>query len=274
GGTALSKCYRIIERFSEDIDLVTLRVEEETGAQLKKKLKEIYNPVNVIMPEVDLPGVTNKRGMIRKTAHEYPKAFKGLYGQVRDKVIIEASWLGHYEPYHSRGINSYIYDMMLGKEQHALIKEYEMDPFTVQVLDIKRTLCEKILSLVRFSYTENPISDLKMKIRHLYDLHQLLAKPEIQEFLDSVEFEAMLNRVGEDDLEGYRSNNDWLVHHPSEAMIFNKPEEVWHELERTYTNDFKGLVFGHFPVSDQVLSSLNVLSQRIKGISWNVKKAE
>ena len=85
GGTALSKCYRMIERFSEDIDLVTLRSEQETGAQLKKKLKDIYKPVNVIMPEVDVPGVTNKRGMIRKTAHEYPKAFKGQYGQVREK---------------------------------------------------------------------------------------------------------------------------------------------------------------------------------------------
>lgn len=31
GGTALSKCYKMIDRFSEDIDLVTLRREGETG---------------------------------------------------------------------------------------------------------------------------------------------------------------------------------------------------------------------------------------------------
>ena len=39
GGTALSKCFKYIDRFSEDIDLVVLRREEETGSQLKNKLK-------------------------------------------------------------------------------------------------------------------------------------------------------------------------------------------------------------------------------------------
>ena len=36
GGTALSKCFDIIERFSEDIDLVLLRKGDESGNQLKK----------------------------------------------------------------------------------------------------------------------------------------------------------------------------------------------------------------------------------------------
>ena len=35
GGTALSKCYQMIERFSEDIDLVVLRKEGETDSKLK-----------------------------------------------------------------------------------------------------------------------------------------------------------------------------------------------------------------------------------------------
>ncbi len=38
GGTALSKCYNMIERFSEDIDLVVLRREGETDSKLKSKL--------------------------------------------------------------------------------------------------------------------------------------------------------------------------------------------------------------------------------------------
>lgn len=41
GGTALSKCFGIIERFSEDIDLVVLNKEGEAGNQLKKKLKKL-----------------------------------------------------------------------------------------------------------------------------------------------------------------------------------------------------------------------------------------
>jgi predicted nucleotidyltransferase component of viral defense system len=37
GGTALSKCFGMIQRFSEDIDLVVLRKEGESGNQLKKQ---------------------------------------------------------------------------------------------------------------------------------------------------------------------------------------------------------------------------------------------
>lgn len=40
GGTALSKCFGLIERFSEDIDLVVLKQEGEGGNQLKNKLKK------------------------------------------------------------------------------------------------------------------------------------------------------------------------------------------------------------------------------------------
>src|SRR5690625_25870 len=41
GGTALSKCFKIIERFSEDIDLVVLQKEGETGNQLKNKNRKV-----------------------------------------------------------------------------------------------------------------------------------------------------------------------------------------------------------------------------------------
>lgn len=41
GGTSLSKCYGLIERFSEDIDLVVVHSGEETDNQLKKKIKTI-----------------------------------------------------------------------------------------------------------------------------------------------------------------------------------------------------------------------------------------
>jgi len=76
GGTALSKCNGLIKRFSEDIDLVVLRNPEDTGNQLKKKLKTISKCVENIIPETKMEGITNKKGMIRKTAHSYEKQFR------------------------------------------------------------------------------------------------------------------------------------------------------------------------------------------------------
>ena len=43
GGTALSKCYSLINRFSEDIDIVLLN--QSTSNQLKNMLKEVSKAV-------------------------------------------------------------------------------------------------------------------------------------------------------------------------------------------------------------------------------------
>ncbi|WP_252624292.1 nucleotidyl transferase AbiEii/AbiGii toxin family protein [Aquirufa antheringensis] len=56
GGTALSKCYHMIERFSEDIDLVVLRREGETDNKLKSKLKEVSSVLEAVLPEVTIEG--------------------------------------------------------------------------------------------------------------------------------------------------------------------------------------------------------------------------
>lgn len=80
------------------------------------------------------------------------------------------------------------------------------------------------MSLVRFSYGENPIKDLRLKIRHVYDLHQLLQVKEFSDFFDSDGFINMLLKVGQDDVASYKSNNQWLKHHPNEALIFKDQE--------------------------------------------------
>ncbi|WP_262497238.1 nucleotidyl transferase AbiEii/AbiGii toxin family protein [Maribacter sp. 6B07] len=64
--------------------------------------------------------------------------------------------------------------MMNATNQTTMAEEYNLLPFEALVLDSRRTLCEKLMSLVRFSHTETPIVDLNAKIRHVYDIHQLL----------------------------------------------------------------------------------------------------
>lgn len=69
GGTCLSKCHQLIQRFSEDIDLVVFRNQDENDNQLKKKIRNISNIVSKILPEIHVEGLTNKKGNIRKTVH-------------------------------------------------------------------------------------------------------------------------------------------------------------------------------------------------------------
>ena len=117
GGTALSKCFQLIDRFSEDIDLVVVKNKNDTGNQLKNKIKRISTCVSAVLPEIEVEGITNKVGVIRKTAHTYPRVFSGPFGQVRDFIIVESSCLGNFKPYHSSFVSSFIYEMMLHANQ-------------------------------------------------------------------------------------------------------------------------------------------------------------
>jgi len=271
GGTALSKCFGLIERFSEDIDLIVLRGEGETGGRMKSKIRKVSKAVEEVMPEVQVENITVKKGMNRKTAHTYSKEFSGNYGQIRDVIIVEATWLGYYEPYTSKTISSFIYEMMINNKQKATAEENQLMPFEVRVLEPKRTLCEKIMSLVRFSYAEDPIEDLKKKIRHTYDLHQLLEDRDIKEFFNSKMFDRMLLKVANDDVVSYRNNNQWLAHHPNEALLFADLDNIWPKLKSTYDGDFSNLVYGKLPSETSVKEILRQIKLRIQDIEWTVQ---
>ncbi len=271
GGTALSKCFNMIERFSEDIDLVVLRREGETDNKLKSKLKAISKVVETVLPEVAIEGITHKMGMNRKTAHAYNKEFIGDYGQVRDVIILESTWLGYYEPYTTKSIVSFVGQMMLDNKQSEIAKDNGLLPFDLLTLEPIRTICEKIMSLVRFSYGDNPMDDLKKKIRHTYDLHQLLKQDEFSKFFQSTAFDEMLLKVANDDVASFRNNNKWLNHHPNEALIFKDLENVWNELKTIYNGDFKNLVYGELPKEEAVLETLKMIQERLKAVSWTIK---
>lgn len=271
GGTALSKCFNLIERFSEDIDLVVLRHDGESNNKLTNKIKKISEVINTVLPEVVVEEVTHKMGMNRKTAHTYAKEFNGNYGQVRDVIIIEATWLGYFEPYTTKSINSYVGNMMIMNGQSEIAKEYGLLSFEVLVLESVRTLCEKIMSLVRFSYSDAPIEDLKKKIRHAYDLHQLLQQKELFDFFHSIDFEKMLVTVANDDVRSFKNNNEWLVNHPVDAIIFKELDRTWGELKVAYISDFKNLVYGDLPNENDVRETLKKIEERLRTVIWDVK---
>ncbi len=270
GGTALSKCYGLIDRFSEDIDLVVKHTNEETDNQLKRKIKRVGKVVEESLPEVAVEGLTVKRGMNRKTGHEYPRIFAGDFGQVRNVIVVEATWFGYFEPYGSQSVTSYIHDMMVARGQQEMLTEYTLGPFEVNALRPERTLCEKIMSLVRFSYGENPIRDLQMKIRHTYDLHKMLEDEGVRSFFEGGEFDELINRVAQDDVVSFRNNNEWLRYHPNECFLFSDITDVWERLKTTYIRDFQGLVYRDFPDESLVHASLIAIQERMATVDWQI----
>lgn len=267
GGTALSKCFGVIKRFSEDVDLVMIRHESDGSSAMERKVKKPSKVLDAYIPEMPVKGLTHKMGMLRKTVHQYKKQLKGDFGQVRDVIVLEASYLGRYEPFYTTTINSYIGDMMLEVGQEALAIENGTLPFQVQVMHEHRTVCEKIMSLVRFSYGNNPTQQLKDKIRHTYDIHQLLTIESVNAFFKSSAFDQMLKNVAEDDRLSFKTDNDWLDNHPKDALLFSNTEEVWATLKNTYSQDFARLVYGDLPQEGMILKTLKRVSERLHQIS-------
>jgi hypothetical protein len=271
GGTALSKCFGLIDRFSEDIDLVIQKNESDSGNQLKQRIKQVGTAVSKVLPEVEIQGVSHRRGMIRKTAHSYAHEFSGSYGQVRDVIIVEATWLGGSDPFTTKTVHSNIYEMMLANDQETMTEQFNLCPITVKALRPERTLCEKIMSLIRFSHSNTPVEDLKKKIRHVYDLHQLLNHSKLNAFFHSPDFDRLFLSVSQDDVESFANNNDWLKAHPQEALIFSDLDLIWPQLTPVYEGDFSKLVYGHLPCEAEIYSTLLSIKNRLSTIEWAIQ---
>lgn len=274
GGTSLSKCYKVIERFSEDIDLVVVKNDDDTGNTLKRKLKEVTDVVeNSLLEVVPNDPQSKKLGSLRKIVYSYPKiGVQGIYGEVRENIVVEVSHLGNFQPNVEKPICTLIAQYIKTTQTPELIAQFGLEDFQVKALAVERTFCEKIISLVRFSHTENPLEDLSKKVRHTYDLHQLMQLKEIQNFVSSPEFDSMLLQVGMDDDKAIPNDKNWLYEHPKDALIFSKTSLVWNHLRKVYGTKFKELVSGQLPDENAVFETLVFLSERIQKMKWPIKK--
>lgn len=270
GGTSLSKCYNLIDRFSEDIDIAVLKNEGESEALITRKVRYLSKLVTEYLPEENLEGITSKHGRLRKTAHIYNRILDGEFGAVKDRIILEVTSFGNAEPFTVRNVSCYLAEMMKINKKSDLIKEYELQPFKVQVLGIERTFTEKIMSLVRFSKQTDPYKDLAERIRHIYDLYMLIQDTDVKAFLNHDGFESMMQKIGREDFESFNNNNEWLYEHPSNAIIFKNPEETWDIIKTPYNTTFKEMVFGELPESTELISMLTEIHSRLVKISWNI----
>lgn len=126
------------------------------------------------------------------------------------------------------------------------------------------------MSLVRCSFAADHLNELKKKIRHAYDLHMMLQHIPIADFFQSLDFEIMIKRVAQDDIIGYKNNNQWLLNHPKSAPIFGQAASVWKVLIPTYEADFKPLVYGFFPSESAIFDTINLIGNRLEGVTWDI----
>lgn len=131
------------------------------------------------------------------------------------------------------------------------------------MLDYKRTLCEKISAVARASFESDEVySQLKEKIRHLYDIYHLIREDEIKAFLNSDDMNSMIQSVREDDQKQFSS--DWANVKLHSTKIFENIN-ILDELDSYYNSNFKTLVYSeNLPNMQDIKAKFEELAKILK----------
>lgn len=177
GGTSLSKCYPgSINRFSEDIDLTFIPVEDMTNKKYSKALKRVEDTISAGFLMEKIEAERNDRN---KSAFIWPE--NESKETCRVKLEIDSSV--RPDPFSKRSMKTYIQEYLEEKGMQDVVTEFDLQEVKVNTLDITRTFLDKVMSVKRHAIC----GTLPRKVRHIYDVTVLLDRSDIQDFLNDTE---------------------------------------------------------------------------------------
>ena len=231
GGTSLSKCYPgSIERFSEDIDLTYLGM-EESDKSCDRTIKKIE-------------AAMTKGAQTEKIAEERSNRSKSMFvwfNNKDNKVKLEIGSSVRPEPYSKRTLKTYIQEFLEQHDGEDDITEYCLSEIELNVLGIERTFVDKLMAVKRHAVC----GTIGRKVRHIYDVERLYNLPEIQDFIrDDDKIRRLIRIAKETDSFYLTKRNICREYNPTGAYDFD--EWKWRlddEVRRTYENLHRDLLY-------------------------------
>ncbi len=275
GGTSLSKAWNLIERFSEDIDLVIdrkhLGFEGELSKTQIKKLrkascsfigKEFHNDLNKKLIEL---GIENYELVVQETkdSDKDPLIIELRYKSLTDKseylkprVLIEVGARSLMEPVENKSIVS-----MVSSEFSEL--PFAEKEILIPVVSPKRTFLEKIFLLHEEFQKDAKFIRVKRMSRHLYDLEKLMDTIHGTEALIDIDLynTIVTHRRNFNALKGI----DYDKHQPNLINII-PPEETIKLWEKDYITMQESMFYGLTISFSQLIDRISELNTRIKDL--------
>lgn len=177
GGTSLSKCYKLINRFSEDIDLNIETEAKPTEGQRKKLKANIVSVIDEFGFVLSNPDKVHSRRDYNKYIIDYPTVFASDY--LKENLILETAVYIKAYPCKEMQATSIIYDYLKENGYDNLIAEYNLESFNVNVQAAERTLIDKLYALGDY-YLCDAVQEHS---RHIYDIYKLLDIVELNDEL-------------------------------------------------------------------------------------------
>ncbi|MFC2138956.1 nucleotidyl transferase AbiEii/AbiGii toxin family protein [Bacteroidota bacterium] len=267
GGTSLSKGFKLINRFSEDVDIAVINTSELSGNQLKSLIRTVEKEIARDLTEIEVNGVTSKGSRFRKAVYEYDEIEPSSTGNiVSNTLIVEINSFANPYPYVKVSIQSMVGEFLQKNNQNELIKKYGLEPFELYVLDKKRTLIEKIVSLIRFSFDENYIDSISSKIRHFYDIYYLLQDSESNTYFNSESFITDFTELLNHDRKAFDEPKGWVNKKLSSSPIVKEFDSIWNKIKSKYTNELSIFAYSQIPREGDVQSTFNEVVKKLKNI--------
>jgi len=264
GGTSLSKGYGLIDRFSEDIDIAVVNTLGLTGNQLKKLMRTVEKEIARDLVEIEKEGITSKGSRFRKSVYEYSVIPQRANPAVSNTIIVELNSFANPYPYSKIPIHSLIGEYLQTTSKFDLIHKYELQAFQLNVLGKNRTLIEKLVSLIRFSFDKNPIESISGKIRHFYDLHFLYNDPECNQYVNSKEFKSDLNEILEHDKKAFDEPKGWYKKPLNASPLLKDFDGLWNTLKQVYTKELSMLAFTEIPNEKDIAANFKRLISNLE----------
>ena len=267
GGTSLSKVFHLIERFSEDIDLIldwrTLAGNDPLAVRsnskqdvLNKRLNEqaqryIAGDLMAMISTILAPNCSCSIDAVDEHVINvrYPAAFSDKY--LRPEVRLEIGPLASWFPSGSYQIMPYAAEVFPGI--------FEMPECTVHAIKAERTFWEKVTILHHEAHRPVEAVQPPRYSRHYYDLAMMASSPlkdaalsDLSQLADVVAFKMRFYRRGWAHYELARPGTLKLL-----------PEaHVLAAVRKDYA-DMRNMIFGAYPGFDEILAALENLENEI-----------
>jgi len=271
GGTSLSKAYRAINRFSEDVDLIMDwnllgygygdtdpwavrsrtkqdRFNKEMNARCDEYLASHFAPwlaaelVRRNGKEIPVVAVGGGAVEVRYPAHQ-------ALSYIRDHVLLEIGPLASWIPYGQAAIRPYVAEHVTG------LSEY--DPTTVKVTTAERTFWEKATILHQQAHLAKP--PRARYSRHYYDVYMLDRTGTTESALADMD---LLHEVASFKDRFYPSRaSRYDLATPGTLRLLPEPKKL-DQLEDDYRR-MRVMMFASPPAWSDIVAALRSLEKRI-----------
>lgn len=277
GGTSLSKAWKLIDRFSEDIDLALDRKflgfgKEMTGSQVKKLRQqsfeflsdEYFHLLEKTFHKYGLQDV--KLQLTEPTAKDQDPLiievhYPGLIEKseyIPPRVLIEIGSRSLREPFTVRQFNT-----MVG--EHFKDRPFADSEITIPTVNPERTFLEKIFLL--HEEFQKPVERIKVDrlSRHLYDIEKMMDTEYAVKALGDVKLYQHLveHRRTITPLRGI----DYENHKPDRINPI-PPDSLLNSWKKDYEQMQQNMIYGESLPFDKLLGRIIKLKERINTIKY------